>query len=188
MRMSVRLLACCALGALAVATVPAFAKAPAPGPTVEDVLQRARLDEAAARQKALDASKDPNKEAIEGYKSKKTALGDYQKLVELLLDGDTKELQEYRAPAAEALVKRFELEDTDNNEKTRQTRVDIALELLPLLTASPKDAVGLAAAESIYYAWYRAQLVNNHWKKDAKLSDRQRATQRIRKFLRDSKK
>lgn len=169
---------------VAACAAPAFAKSPAQAPTLEDLRARAQQAEAEAHKKALEAQRDPRKDACEAYKDKKrTELKDYQALVDILLDAKTPEVQDYRPMAAEALTKRFEQEDVDRDPAVRQVRREIGLELVELLGASPKDDKGLLAAEQIYYAWYRGQLVQNHWKREAKQSDRVKAMRKIRDFL-----
>ncbi|MCE9634160.1 MAG: hypothetical protein K8T90_00515 [Planctomycetes bacterium] len=167
----------------------AHAKAPLSGPTLVEIQERAKQAEADARAKAVEAQKDPNKEAIDAFAVRgKTELKDFGKLTLMILDADTAGLQSYRMPAAEALVKRFQQENWDGDANVRQIRLDVAVELCELLKAPAKDDVGLAIAEYVFGTWYRPPLVNNHWRKDAKQGDRQKAYIKIKKFLKDSQK
>jgi hypothetical protein len=177
-----------ALVVVAIASATAAAKAPTGVATLEDLQQKARQAEAEAQRRALEASKDPNKEAIEAYKTKKTKLEEYQKLVQIAMDAKTAEVQDYRIPAAGALVERFAAEDLEKDPRARQIRIEIALELCELLKAPASDDKGLIIADTVFSTWYRAQVINSHWKKEAKLRDRQAAYAKIRKFLKNSEK
>lgn len=177
-----------ALAALLLAAAPAAAKAPANVPTMEEVQQKARLAEAEAQRKALESQRDPRKEAIEAYKAKKSKLEEYEPLVRMIMDAKTPEVQDYRIPAGEALVRRFEQEDVEKDPRVRQTRIEIAIELCELLKAPAADDKGLLIADQVFYAWYRAQVINTHWKKEGKLRDRQAAYNKIKKFLKNSEK
>ena len=177
----------CAAGLLSAAlAAPAFAKSPAQAPTLEDLRVRAQQAEAEAHRKEADAQRDFRKDAIDAYRTKKCDLKDYQKLVDILLDAKTPEVQEYRSGAAEALVKRFDLEEAEKYADVRQVRREIALQLIDLLGAPAKDDKGLLAGETIFYAWYRTQVVQNHWNRAAKVPDRQKAARKIRDFLKKS--
>ena len=166
---------------------PAFAKAPAQAPTLEDLRARAQQAEIELRRLAAESQRAPRKEAIDAYKDKKKSeLKDYQKIVDILIDAKTPEVQDYRAAAAEALTKRFEQEDVEKDAAVRQVRREIALELIDLLGADKKDEKGLLAAEQIFYAWYPRQLGQNHWKREAKQPDRLKAMRKIRDFLKKS--
>lgn len=171
------------------ASASAFAKAPAGGPTLVEIQERAKQAEADARAKAAEAQKDPNKDAIEAYAVRgKTDLKDFGKLTVLILDSDTAGLQAYRMPAAEALVKRFQQENWDGDKNVVQIRLDIAVELCELLKYPAKDDLGLAIAEYIFGIWHRQPLVNNHWRKEGKQGDRQKAYIKIKKVLKDLQK
>lgn len=142
-----------AAAVLALAAGTASAKAPTGIATLEEIQQKARQAEAEAQRRALEASRDPNKEAIEAYKTKKTKLEEYQKLVQIVLDAKTNEVQDYRIPAGDALVQRFAQEDTEKDPRVRQLRIDIALELCELLKAPASDDKGLVIADSVFSAW-----------------------------------
>lgn len=163
----------------------AFARAPQGLQTIEELQAAARVAAAEAARNKTEAAKDPNKEAIEGYLSKKLALADWAKLVQIVLDAKSPELQDLRQPAADALLGRFAKEDTEKDPKVRAVRSAIALELCELLKAPASDAKGLEIANAIFHTWYRAPFINSGWKPDAKLRDRQGAYNKIKKFLKD---
>lgn len=176
--------------ALAAFASPAFAKAPQGLQTLEEIRQKAEQAEADARRREIEAQKDPNREAIENYSTKKSDLGEWRRLVDIVNDAKTPELQDYRPLAAQALIRRFEQEDVEKDPVVRQVRIDIAIELVELLGAPSKDEKGIMAANQIFYAWYRAQLVNTKpiWKPEAKQSERQKAMKKMREFLKKSDK
>lgn len=172
--------------ALLLLAAPALAKAPQ-APTVADIRQKAEQDEAELRRRAAEAQRDERKEAIDAYGQKKVPFGEWKQLVEMLLDDKTPEVQNYRQPAADALVHRFEQEDV-NNPDVRQARVDIALELVPLLTAKSSDERGLVAVNTVMSSWFRPQLLMHRWYPQHKLSDRQKAAKKIKEWLKKEDK
>lgn len=176
------------LSLLAASAAPASAKAPAGMPSLEELLQKAKQAEAEAIRLQEEKNRDPRREAIDAYRSKKTDLKDFQPLVDILMDAKTEEVQPYRTPAAEALLTRFAAEDPDNSPVARKFRIDVAWELVDLLIRPASDDKGLMAADSIFNAWFPGQVRVNLWKRDGKLGDRKKAYDKIKKWLKDNRK
>lgn len=174
--------------ALAALAAPAVAKAPTGVPNLEELLQKAQLAHAEAERIKAEALRDPRRETIDNFRNKKTELKDFQPVVEMILDAKTEELQAYRAAAADALLVRFAAEDPDNNPVARKLRLDVAIELVELLNRPASDDKGLLAGEAIFTAWYPGQIKGNYWKRDGKPAERKKAYEKIKKWLKDSRK
>jgi hypothetical protein len=164
---------------------PAVAKAPKPAdlPTVEEIYQQAKksIDEAAKR--AIEQARDPNREAIEGYRDRKLPLNEYQKLVEIINDSKNDNVQPYRADAAQALVLRFTREE-EADPQVRAIRRSIALAVLDLMKADKRDETGLRAIETILFAWYRNKMqVDVKFKPSDKLDSRRKAYSQMKKHI-----
>lgn len=177
-----------ALAAAAWCAAPrtASAKAPSQSPSVEDILTRARTAEAEARNRLVEAQKDPFKEAIESYRDKKLPLTEYHKLTDLLNDAKDPAVQDYRLPAADALVARFEKEDL-NDPAVRAVRREVAQAIVDLMKAPSTDDRGLMAVEKVLYAWWRTKLVEVRFKHTDKLRERTSACTKMKKFLKSDK-
>jgi hypothetical protein len=175
-----------ALAVLAAAAPPAFAKAPAAKdmPSVEEIFQQATAAIEEAKRIAAERARDPLKEAIDAYRERgKVAIGEYQKLVDIINNARDEAVQPYRAPAAQAIITRFSQEG-DTDPQVRTVRRQIALSLLDLMKAQ-KDETGLQAIEQILYAWWRSQMTMGTIKFTAKdrLDDRKKAHAKMKRFL-----
>lgn len=173
-------------GALCVSDGPALAKAPAQTPTVEEILGRARAAEAEEKRRLVEAQRDPFKEAIEAYRDGRTPLTGYAKLTEMVNNAKDAEVQDYRIPAAEALVLRFEKEDL-KDPAVKEVRREIATAIVDLMKAPSTDDRGLMAVEKVLYAWWRNKVVEIKFKHTDKLKDRTNACTKMKKFLKSEK-
>ena len=160
----------------------AFAKAPKEIPTVEDLNKAALAAIEEKKRREIEAARDPMKEAIEAYRDRKTPLAEYQKLVDIIKDAKTENVQPYRLTAAQAFVTRFTRED-DSDPAVKIVRRQIALALLDLMKSS-KDDVGLAAIDLMLSAWWRIPTsMTAKFRPSDKLDDRKRSYAKMKKYL-----
>ena len=160
----------------------AFAKAPKEIPTVEDMNKAALAAIEEKKRREIEAARDPLKEAIEAYRDRKTPKEEYQKLVDIIKDAKTENVQPYRLTAAQALITRFSRED-ESEPAVKIVRRQIALALLDLMKAS-KDDVGLASIDLILSAWWRIPTsMTARFRTTDKLDDRKRSYAKMKKYL-----
>jgi hypothetical protein len=165
---------------------PASAKAPKPADaaTVEEMCVAAR----AAMDKERRGERDPDKEAIDRYRDKsRTPIGDWKRVVEIILDAKTEKLQPLRDDAVNALLERFP-ENAERDVQMRAHRRDVAQQLIELMKADPKkDRTGLDSIEKIITTWWRTQN-NVEFKFHAKdsPSERKKSYDKLKKFLKEN--
>jgi hypothetical protein len=174
-----------AAGLLPGAAPSAFAKAPAGALSAEDLIERSKRAEADRIAREAEAARDPVQEAIDAYRTGVTPIAQYQKLTDIVSDSKTKDMDRYRVAAADALVKRFATVDCVNDKAMAQLRREVGLAVVELMKANPEDVTGLACVNTLFETWWRTQHVQFGFKPTAKKQDRQRAYDKMRKFLRD---
>lgn len=160
----------------------AFAKAPKESPTVEDIYKQAMTAIEDKKKRDAEAAKDPLKDAIEAYTDRtKSQLTDYQKVVDIVNDAKTENVQPYRQKAAQAILTRFSRED-ETDAAVKVVRRTVALAMLDLMKA-PKDDIGLAAIEQVLTTWWRMKVFEFKFKITDKVDDRKKAWVKMKKWL-----
>jgi hypothetical protein len=180
-------LALAAAGLLLAGMLPGVAQAKGPEPsempTLEQIFQDAKAEKEAAERAAVEAARDPNREAIEAYATGATELSEFQALTELINDSKTDELQRYRQPAATAILQRFRAENLDDP-AIRRVRAALALEIVDLMKANSSDQVGLAIIQEVLQTWWRAKVAGDiRFRATDKWRDRQKAWRKMKSYL-----
>ncbi len=176
-----------ALTALAVLAFPltASAKSPKSGerPSVEQLLQKHTKAKADAEAAAIEASRDPHRETIEGYKDGTTPLADYEALMELIANEKDDKMRKYRRPAATALMERFIKAGADGDDRVRELRAAAVLEILHLMKSSKKETLSLAIIHDILSEFWKRKMSDYNFKATKELKDRRKAYNSMKKYL-----
>ena len=159
----------------------AFAKAPKEMPTVEDMHRIALAAIEDKKRKEEEAKRDPLMEAIEAYRDGPTPYSEFQKLVDIVNDAKTENVQPYRSKAGMAFITRMAREKPEDP-AVRIVQRQITLALLDLVKAN-KDDVGVSAIEQILVAWWRPQTLGLRFRPTDKLDDRKKAYTKLKKLL-----
>jgi len=171
--------------ALLAIPVPASAKSPKASkrPTIEQLLQKhakAKTDAAAA---AIEAARDPHKEAILAYKNGTTPPADYEARTGLIANEKDDELRKYRRPAATALMERFEKAGADGDDRVRALRAAAVLEILHLMKASKKETLSLAIIHDILVRFWKRKMGDYRFAANKELKDRRKSYNSMKKYL-----
>ena len=162
----------------------ATAKAPdaADMPTIETLLQRALTAKAAAAEAAVEAARDPRKEAIEAYRDKKSALDDFTALTAIINNSKDDDLQIYRNQAAQAAILRFKTENLDDPQ-VRKTRAAFGEQIVDLMKGSSSDQVGLAIIQEVLQTWWSTKTREVRFKATDKWRDRNKSWRKMKTYL-----
>ena len=174
-----------AAGLLLVAgPLPAQAKGPSAEqlPTLEDLLARAKKAKADAEQAAIDAARDPRREAIDAYKNGDTPLAEYEPLTDMIKNSKDDEVRDYRRAAATALYQRFRNEPLEDP-NVRKLRVEAVLEIIDLMRAPSKDRLGLAIIHEILSAFWKNKVRDFGFSPTGKPRERYNAYKAMKKYL-----